>query len=138
MDGAKLYQRLSKIYADKPILVIYRFETLFRGTEIEVLKTLLEHADKNLVFEKFEKDLAKYESLSQLGAINLINQFICTTQDLPKLIQIILRIAEGDKKDNFTLENLLSIVCKRYLTIPLEERLSHQISNQFTGPLEKH
>ncbi|MGE5342172.1 MAG: hypothetical protein ACM3SY_11915 [Candidatus Omnitrophota bacterium] len=119
MDGVSLWKRLDGLYTDKEEMIT-RFKAVFRGSDCEMLETLLNHADPDVVETYFCKELNRWESLSQLGAKRLIKQWITTTRDLKKLIRFV-KTPQG-RAGKFKLDDLLNVLCAMFIHIPVEER----------------
>ncbi len=121
-DGERLYHRLTALYPD-PTQVITRFKALFLGTEAEELAWLLRLADESAVSHDLKRDLRDYQSLNQIGAIKLIATFLSVTQDLPRLIDLVLAANQLEpKRKPFTLPELLKVLCHHFVTIPPADR----------------
>lgn len=120
LDGPRLLTRLKSAYQPAETLAIERFSTLFWGTNEEKLATLLQHADRTLVLQKWRQDLASYSSLSQFGAIDLLSQFLTVTQNLRQLIELVEAARQEPKQ--FPLEELLKVLCQKFITIDKPER----------------
>nr|VFK23479.1 MAG: hypothetical protein BECKLPF1236B_GA0070989_13611 [Candidatus Kentron sp. LPFa] len=122
LDGERLYRRIEALYEDSRH-AIGRFQTLFAGSDTEEFESLLRYAERRAVLDVFMKELGRYSSLNQYGAIGLVSKFLSATRDLGELIGIVLNIAEqGKKTEDWNLEVLLGMLCRHYLTFPCEER----------------
>lgn len=121
-DGERLYHRLTALYSD-PALVIARFKALFLGTAEEELAWLLRLADENAVSHDLKNDLRHYQSLNQIGAIKLISKFLSVTQDLPRLIELVLAANQlQPARKSFTLQELLKVLCQHFVTFTPADR----------------
>ncbi|HRW08156.1 MAG TPA: hypothetical protein P5121_23800, partial [Caldilineaceae bacterium] len=120
--GAQLYQRLVSLYPD-PALRLQRFQTLFLGTPEEEFALLLQLGGEKQVIADFQQDLAHYQALNQVGVTRLIAKWLTVTQDLSRLLDLVLAtntLRQG--KNPFTLEELLKVLCQHFITIPPSER----------------
>lgn len=121
LDGKSLYTRLDSLYDDSS-LAIRRFKTLYRDTDKEQLETLLRYGNRTLVLQEWTEELRYYSSLSQLGVIKLISQFLSVTQDIRQLIEIVIEAGKTQSESEFTLEELLRVLGNKFITIEEKER----------------
>ena len=122
LDGRWLYQRLQALYPS-PEMIISRFKAIYRGSREEQLTHLLQSAARNDVFTSVQTALARFRSLSQIGAQDLLAQFLSVTQDLKQTIALVQTIQESDpERHEFSLETLLQVLCQNYITIDFQAR----------------
>lgn len=126
MDGGRLWKRLDAAYTDKSKM-IQRFKTVFCGYEDEMLETMLQYGDTTLIREDFSQEIHRWQSLSQLGAKRLIQQWLNSTRDLDSLIRLTCLTPgnenhETGKMEEGKLEELLKVVCSMFIHHTMEER----------------
>lgn len=118
MDGPRLWKRLEMLYPDRKRL-IKRFKAVYRGSYRDALGVILRYEGKSIAHKNFKREIEDYESLSQLGARDLLITWLDTTRDIKLLIKL-LCLPLGRRK--FTLKELLENVCATFVNIPIEER----------------
>lgn len=118
VTGQRLWDRIYPMYGDINN-VITRFEALYRGDNITQTEIILKNCKKSDVEKIIKEKIEKYESLDQYGASNIIEQTLAVTQDIKRLIEILFIPKESAK---YTLEDLLELICSKFVTIPLKNR----------------
>ncbi|MFP3959871.1 MAG: hypothetical protein ACLFUX_06865 [Spirochaetaceae bacterium] len=126
VDPDRLYNRLSEIY-EKEEHVVSRATGLFLGSDTELHRALTRHAGSATADAWFKQRLADFDSLSQVGASELLTSFLEATGDVARLVEVIQEIASPpaqvtDEGAGFSLDGLLHELCSRFITIPPEER----------------
>ena len=121
VDGEGLYRRLNQLYADKS-LVIKRFKTLYRGVDEEGMRILSHFGDRQEVVRNFSEELGNYADLNRLGAGRLISIMLSADKDIGKLIDTVTGIKTPDGHNKFTLEELLKLLVRHFVTIDTSER----------------
>lgn len=121
LDGPRLWKRLDGMYTDKAAAVT-RFKALFRGDDGKAMETLLMCADEAVVHNDIKESLYHYDSLSQMGAGELIRKWLSAAGDVRTLIQLVCSPINESGKSIFKLEDLLEEICESFINIPMEER----------------
>jgi hypothetical protein len=120
-DGAALFERLSRLYRDSG-RVIERFEVLFHGSNEETLRTLLACVGPQALQRHEAEKLARYQSLSQLGASGALSTYLGVTQDMDALIDLVEAARGLRSGSEYSLEALLEVLCRHFITLDLSER----------------
>ena len=126
VDPDRLYERLSAIYEEEEH-VVSRATGLFLGSDTELHRALIRHAGSATADAWFKERLADFDSLSFVGASELVTSFLEATGDVARLVEIIQEIAsaragETDEGAGFSLDGLLHELCSRFITIPTNDR----------------
>ncbi|MFP4067926.1 MAG: hypothetical protein ACLFS5_10570 [Spirochaetaceae bacterium] len=126
VDPDRLYNRLSEIY-EKEEHVVSRATGLFLGSDTELHRALTRHAGRATADAWFKQRLADFDSLSHVGASELLTSFLEATGDVARLVEVMQEIASAparvtDEGAGFSLDGLLHELCSRFITIPPEER----------------
>ncbi len=126
VDPDRLYERLSAIYEEEAH-VVSRATSLFLGSDTELYRAVVRHAGSATADAWFKERLGDFDTLSHVGASELVTSFLEATADITRLVEIIQEIAsararETDEGAGFSLNGLLHELCSRFITIPLEER----------------
>ena len=145
LDAPRLWNRLNDLFPDKK-LVFKRFKSIFQGDSEEMLETLLKNDNTGMAKDYFFEELNEWDTLSKLGAIELIIQWLNTTHDLETLIRYTCfpqlnekkeesKTPAGDVNGKFKLEEVLEIVCHLFIHTPMEERTPLMLFSMREGRL---
>ncbi|HLP60043.1 MAG TPA: hypothetical protein VK186_14475 [Candidatus Deferrimicrobium sp.] len=130
VDASRLWDRLDALFPDKKLL-FKRFKAIFRGGSEEMLETILKNDKAGVSRDYFFEELNRWDTLSKLGAIQLIIQWLNTTHDMESLIRYTCYppVKENEEPKpgagaggKFKLEDLLEVVCHTFINIPMAER----------------
>ncbi|RKZ97376.1 MAG: hypothetical protein DRQ43_03040 [Gammaproteobacteria bacterium] len=123
-DAQRLFSRLDKLYRNG-MYTIQRFRAVSRENDEQIFAALLQLSDRKLVLNDTEQRLGEYTSLNQLGAINIISQFLKVIPDIKQLIEIVNCIIKGsgtEKSEDFSLEKLLEVLVRNMITTEKDKR----------------
>ncbi|MGP9765850.1 hypothetical protein ACT3UM_08980 [Halomonas sp. AOP13-D3-9] len=121
LDGDALCTRLSGLFQDQEQL-IQRFNTLFLGDQQEAMRTIIDHVEPDALKRHVAAELGHYDSLNQIGASRLLSTYLEVTQDIDGLIDRVLATPPFRAEPAASLETLLKVICRRFITISPVER----------------
>lgn len=134
VDADRLYERLSALYEEERQAAA-RATGLFLGSDTELYRGIARHAGSATADGWFRERLEEFDSVSRLGARELVASFLEATGDVARLVEIVQEIAstraqqaderagETDEgRGGFSLNAVLRELCSRFITIPEHER----------------
>jgi hypothetical protein len=132
---SRLWQRLSAAFPGELDLAIERYQTLMHGDGARAWRVLLAHREHELAVRRsFQNDLDRYKSLGPLGATRLIVDLCNAEKQVGRAIDWVCGRRLDGKPSKFPPEELLSILCDSFVTIPLDERNTLNAFNMPESP----
>ena len=121
-DPDRLWHRLHAAYSGNDELALKRFGTLFKGSEEERMEALFRLVGRDTVMKEWSEMVAGYEDLNTWGVSNLVRQLVNVTGDVKGAVEAVWKVKKQKRKEKFTLEDLLALLCRSLLTIDFPER----------------
>lgn len=134
LDGRALHARLACLYQNQEHL-IERFHTLFLGDQQQALQTLISCVEPEALQRYIVAELEGYHSLSQRGVGRLLSAYLEVTQNIDDLIDLVLATPRFQAEPGASLEALLKMLCRRFVTIDPVERKPLSALDQPVGQL---
>ncbi|MGL1890196.1 MAG: hypothetical protein OCD02_01150 [Spirochaetaceae bacterium] len=119
MDGQKLWDRIYPLY-DNIDSVINRFKVLSREDNITQSEIIYKNTNNNDFEENLKTQIVNYKSITQIGASRIIEEALVVLKDVRRVIEIFVL----SKSEVFKLDELLELLCSKFITIPIEKRSS--------------
>ena len=121
LDIGRLWHTIEAGFPIKKHAVL-RFLTLWKGTEDEAYRFLIELGHEDVLMDVLAEKLSKISSLSRLQAITIWEAFLAATDNVDSLLDLVAR-ANDKKGFRFDYADFLKQLCREYITLnPMEKK----------------
>jgi hypothetical protein len=112
----RLWERLRGIFSQTDLLV-RRFRALTRLDTQECFRFLIDRGYSDALQNELIREMTQYEKVSQWGVIDVLYPYLEITEDLEQIVKLVQTVQKKNKKADFSLTLLLSILVDDGITI---------------------